>query len=72
MASEREIEALGSFLDIIIRRLEEVNFYLTEVKDFIERDSYAKENAEKLKPFFDDIYELIDKVEHIYDNMPCE
>ena len=70
--NEREMEALGSFLDIIIRRLEEVDYNLMEIKDFIERDSYAKENAEKLKPFFNDIYELINKVDHIYDNMPYE
>lgn len=68
--NERELEALSSFLDIIVNRLEEVNCNLMEIKDFIEKDYYAKENSEKLKPFFDDIYGLIDKVEHIYDKIP--
>lgn len=69
---EERIEALGSFLDIIITRLEEVSHNLMEVKEFIEEDPYAKENVDKFKPFFDDIYNLIEKVGHIYDNMPTD
>ena len=56
---EERIEALGSFLDIIITRLEEVSHNLMEVKEFIEEDPYAKENVDKFKPFCDDIYNLI-------------
>lgn len=69
---ERKSDELISFLDYITVRLEEVNYQLMEVKVFIENDGYAKENAEKLKPFFDDISQLIDKVEHIYDNVPTD
>ena len=67
---EKRLEELSSFLDIIIRRLEIVNSNLLEVKEFIETDPYAKENNERFKPFFDDINNLIDSVDHIYDNMP--
>lgn len=69
---EKRIEELGSFLDIIVRRLEEVSYNLIQVQEFIEEDPYAKENMDKFKPFFDDIYNLIEKVEHIYDNMPTD
>jgi hypothetical protein len=69
---EKRLEALSSFLNIIIRRLEEVSSNLLEVKEFIETDPYAKENIEKFKPFFDDINNLINSVDHIYDNMPYE
>ena len=69
---EERIEALGSFLDIIITRLEKVSHNLMEVQDFIEGDPYAKENVDKFKTFFDDIYNLIEKVGHIYDNMPTD
>ena len=69
---EKRIEELGSFLDIIVRRLEEVSYNLIQVQEFIEEDPYAKENMDKFKPFFDDIYNLIEKVGHIYDNMPTD
>ena len=69
---EERLEALGSFLDIIVERLEEVSYNLFQVQEFIEGDPYAKENIDKFKPFFDDIYNLIEKVEHIYDNMPTD
>lgn len=70
--NEKELERLGSFLDIIVRRLEEINLNVMQIKDFIEQDTYAKENAEKLKPFIEDINKLSNVVEHIYDNMPTE
>ena len=69
---QKRLEDLSSFLNIIIRRLEVVNSNLLEVKEFIETDPYAKENLEKFKPFFDDINNLINSVDHIYDNMPYE
>ena len=64
--------AFFSFRDYIIERLDEIDSKLVEVKDFIEKDAYAKENADELEFFLNDIYDLIDSVEHIYDNLPDE
>ena len=64
--------AYFSFRDYIIERLDEIDSKLVEVKDFIEKDTYAKENAEEIEFFLDDINNLIDSMEHIYDNLPDE
>ena len=60
------------FLEYIVKRIENINYELMEIKSFIEQDSYAKKNAIKFKPFFDDINKLYELMEHIYDNMPYE
>jgi hypothetical protein len=70
--SEKDMTALISFLDYITIRLEEINSQLIEIKSFIENDGYAKENEEKLRPFFNDIHNLVNLVDHIYDNIPYE
>lgn len=60
------------FLEYIVKRFENINYELMEIKSFIEQDSYAQKNAIKFKPFFDDINKLCELMEHIYDNMPYE
>ena len=62
--------SFAMFFAYIIERIEKIKLRLMEIKDFIEQDSYAKNNEIKFKPFFDDINRLYDLIEHIYDNIP--
>lgn len=38
-------DALVLFLEYIVRRIENINFELMEIKSFIEQDSYAKKKC---------------------------
>lgn len=71
-SEEERLNDLSSFLDIIIERMDDIETQVSELKEYIDNDEYAKANLLKFKLFFDDINNLNELTTHIYDNMPYE